>query len=177
MKALDLCFPVISLDMRFGLKLSEICKETWQYPEMWQCHDSNKKKLSLIYFKHNFLTCFCIKWPYSCAHVKAENLRISKLSKLIHMGNSKQKLWAIKYIWAAIYKHPVSMISHFGLFQFLSFCHVSLHISDNLSPNLISRDIFWKKRSRAFIWDQDCWGYRLYLWRYWLLKRAQGLLT
>ena len=57
------------------------------------------------------------------------------------------------------------------------YCYVSLHILDNLSPNLISRDIFGKKRSRAFIWHQDCWGYRLYLWRYWLLKRAQGLLT
>ena len=28
LKALDLCFPVMSLDLRFGLKLSEICKET-----------------------------------------------------------------------------------------------------------------------------------------------------
>ena len=30
------------------------------------------------------------------------------------------------------------------------YCHVSLHISDNLSPNLISSDITGKQRSRAF---------------------------
>ena len=52
------------------------------------------------------------------------------------------------------------------------YCHVSLHISDNLSPNLISSDITGKQRSRAFIWHQAWWDYRQYWWRYGLLKRG-----
>ena len=52
------------------------------------------------------------------------------------------------------------------------YCHVSLHISDNLSPNLISSDITGKQRSRAFIWHQAWLGYRLYWWRYGVLKRG-----
>ena len=35
--------------------------------------------------------------------------------------------------------------------NYFGYCHVSLHISDNLSPNLISSDILGKKRSRAFV--------------------------
>ena len=31
-KALFLFFPVMSLDMRFGLKLTEVCKELYLYP-------------------------------------------------------------------------------------------------------------------------------------------------
>ena len=38
-------------------------------------------------------------------------------------------------------------------------------ISNNLSPNLISRDITGKKRTRAFIWHQAWWGFRLYYCR------------
>ena len=37
-----------------------------------------------------------------------------------------------------------------------NFHHVFLHISDNLSQNLISRDITRKKITRAFIWHQCC---------------------
>ena len=33
---------------------------------------------------------------------------------------------------------------------------------------LISRDILGKKRTRAFIWHQVWWDFRLYFWRYWL---------
>ena len=36
------------------------------------------------------------------------------------------------------YKHPVSVSSHFELFSNLSYCPVFSHISDNLSPKLIS---------------------------------------
>ena len=75
------------------------------------------------------------------------------------------------------YKHPVSINSHFGLFYFLSYCHISLHISDNLSPNLTSRDILRKKRTRAFIWHQSWWDFRLYCWRYGLLKSVRIYLT
>ena len=76
-----------------------------------------------------------------------------------------------------VYKHPVSINSHFGLFNFLTYCHISLHISDNLSPNLTSRDILRKKRTRAFIWHQSWWDFRLYCWRYGLLKSVQIYLT
>ena len=64
------------------------------------------------------------------------------------------------------------MNSHFGLFHNLSYCHVSPHISDNLSLNLISRDIPGKQRTRAFIWHQAWWGFRLFCWRYKHLKRG-----
>ena len=75
------------------------------------------------------------------------------------------------------YKLPVSINSHFGLFYFLSYCHISLHISDNLSPNLTSRDILRKKRTRAFIWNQTWWDFMLYCWRYGLLKSVRIYLT
>ena len=75
------------------------------------------------------------------------------------------------------YKHPVSISSHFGLFYFLSYCHISLHISDNLSPNLTSRDILREKRTRAFIWHQSWWDFRPYCWRYGLLKSVRIYLT
>ena len=81
----------------------------WIWDLDWNClryvrkHDSNldietaQNDWLLIHFKHNFLNCFCIKWPFSCAHMKAENLRISKLSLITRMGASKLNLWAIKY--------------------------------------------------------------------------------
>ena len=39
-------------------------------------------------------------------------------------------------------KHQIEC--HFGQFHYLSYCQVSLHISDNFSPNLIFRDILEK---------------------------------
>ena len=39
--------------------------------------------------------------------MRADNLRISKLSLFLHMGASKPKLWAIKYLMGISYKHPV----------------------------------------------------------------------
>ena len=53
--------------------------------------------------------------------------------------------------------------------------HVSLHISNNLSPNLISRDITGKKRTRAFIWHQAWWGFRLYYCRNGHFKKGTNL--
>ena len=37
-------------------------------------------------FKRNFLSHFCKKLPCFCAHMKAENMRIPKLSLLLHLG-------------------------------------------------------------------------------------------
>ena len=69
--------------------------------------------------------------------MRVDNLRISKLSLFLHMGASKPKLWAIKYLMGISYKHPVK-ISHFGLFQYLSYCHDSWFVgrtcSDISSP-------------------------------------------
>ena len=55
--------------------------------------------------------------------------------------------------------------------------HVSLHISNNLSPNFISRDITGKKRTRAFIWHQAWWGFRLYYCRNGHFKKGTNLFN
>ena len=60
-------------------------------------------------FKRNFLSHFCKKLPCFCAHMKAENLRIPKLSLLLHLGDSKPGLWAIKHDLAFFLRHPVSI--------------------------------------------------------------------
>ena len=62
-----------------------------------------------------------------------------------------------------------SMKFHFYYCQItvtFNYHHVFLNISDNFGPNLISRDITGKKRTRAFIWRQYWWGFRLYCCRY-----------
>ena len=71
---------------------------------MLQWFDSNKNKSSLIRFKCNFLNHFCIKLSFSCAHMKAENLKILKLSLLLHMEASKPKLWAF-HLFNLLYFH------------------------------------------------------------------------
>ena len=55
--------------------------------------------------------------------------------------------------------------------------HVSWHISDYLSPNLISRDITGKKKTRAFIWYQAWWVFRLYCCRYGQFKKCTDLFN
>ena len=63
----------------------------------------------------------------------------------------------------------ISMKNYFCYCQItvtFNYHHVSWYILDFLSPNLISRDIIGKKRTRAFIWHQYWWGFRLYCCRY-----------
>ena len=50
--------------------------------KMLQSHYSNKNESWLIHFNCNFLNNFYMKWLFSCAHMKAESLWISKLSLL-----------------------------------------------------------------------------------------------
>ena len=59
--------------------------------------------------------------------------------------------------------------------SYFSYCHIFLNILDNLGPNLISRDILQKKRTRAFIWHQAWWNFRLYCWRYGLFNKCANL--
>ena len=62
--------------------------------------------------KRDFLGHFCKKWPCFCAHMKAENLRIPKLSLLLHLEDSKPGLWAIKHDRAFFFRHPVLWVTH-----------------------------------------------------------------
>ena len=74
----------------------------------------------------------------------------------------------------------VSMNIHFCYCQItvtFNYHHVFLHISDNLSQNLISRDITGKKRTRAFIWHQSWWSFRLYCCRYGHFKKGTNLFN
>ena len=71
----------------------------------WVCLSVFAAKLPSV--KHNFLCHSCIKWHCSCAHMKAENLRIPKRSLLLHLVDSKPGLWAIKHDRAFFLRHPV----------------------------------------------------------------------
>ena len=88
-------------------------------------------------------------------------------------GGFQTKVMSLSILTWVFFRHLVSIMSHFGIFYNLSYCHMTWHISDNLSPNLISRYIPRKKRTRAFIWHQTWWDFRPYCWRYWLLKRGR----
>ena len=90
------CNP-INLGVKWKLLLLSFqwCPQIWNLDLNWlryaikhdgnrmlQWFDSNKNESSLIHFKWNFLNHFWIKYPFSCAYMKAENLRILKLSLL-----------------------------------------------------------------------------------------------
>ena len=98
---------------------------------------------------------FCLEASICISKDSFEILRLSALiwaqTETLY-AETGEKIVLEVYQWQFILS--VSIISHFGLFQYLSYCHVSLHISDNLSPNLKSSDITGKQRSRAFIWHQ-----------------------
>ena len=71
----------------------------------WVCLSVFAAKLPNL--KRDYLGHFCIKWHCSCVHMKAENLRIPKLSLLLHLVDSKPGLWAIKHDRAFFLRHPV----------------------------------------------------------------------
>ena len=132
---------------------------------MLQWCDSNKKKSSLIHFKCNSqpflheITLFL--WSYEIWESKD-----FKTFLTLTYGSFQPKVMSLSILTLSFFRHPVSIMSHFGIFYNLSYCHISWLSSDNLSPNLISRDITGKKRTKAFIWHQSWRGFRLYCCRY-----------
>ena len=57
-------------------------QENMTVMKMLQWRYSNKNKSWLIQFKWNFLNHFCMKWLFSCSHMKTEILWILKLALL-----------------------------------------------------------------------------------------------
>ena len=112
---------------------------------------------------------FCLEFPICISLDSFEILRFSVFIWEQEKGHFIQKQLR-KLCLKCINEDLFLLLSwHCHIF---GYCHVSLHISDNLSPNLISSDITGKQRSRAFIWHQAWLGYRLYWWRYGVLKRG-----
>ena len=48
-------------------------------------------------FKHNFLSCFQVKWPLSWAHLKAENVTMSKLTLYVIIWESSPEISGSKH--------------------------------------------------------------------------------
>ena len=102
----------MSNPINLGVKWKLLFSSFWKCPWIWDLnlncqryvrkHDTNlnseidKNESKLIHCKLNFLNHFCITWPFYFVHMKAEDLRISKLFLLLHIGASKPKFWSFK---------------------------------------------------------------------------------
>ena len=74
---------------------------------MLQWFDSNKNEYLFIHFKCNFLNHFCIKWHFSCAHMKAENLWLFKLSLLDGISGPYYWIYWLLKEGPGLSTHPV----------------------------------------------------------------------
>ena len=63
--------------------------------------------VELALFKHDFLSHFQVKWHCSWAHVKAENMTMSKLSLLVRIRASSLEISGFKHERAFFLRQPV----------------------------------------------------------------------
>ena len=92
---------------------------------MLQWFDSNKNESSLIHFKCNYLNHFCIKLPFSCAHMRYESWESEDFKTILTLtyGGFQTKVMSLSILTWVFFRHFVSIMSHFGIFYNLSYCH------------------------------------------------------
>ena len=100
-----------------------------------QARWTNVSKSSLKHFKCDFHNSFCIKLPFSFAHMKFENLGISRLPLQMQVFKPQCKLWAINYYGPLLKTLCINQLS----FQAVSLSKVLSHFLEH--PVTISIDL------------------------------------
>ena len=129
---------------------------------MLQWFDNNKNESSLKRFKCKFLNHFCIKLSFSCAHMKAENLKIFKLSLLYYMEAFKPKLWAFQYQLEFFWTPCINNESFWDILQSKLLSYFLAYLGQFKSKSHIQGH-HWKEENQSFHLTLILMGYQALL--------------